>query len=501
MNETTITMANTAFSPVERHFLHRSGVGETTTRIPYVPVENFPELGMFTALRFLEWVSDNPEGVVSLPTGKTPEHFIRWTQFLLEHWDDDRGRAIRDDYGLRVVGKPDLSGLHFVQIDEFYPIRSTQANSFHHYVTEFYIQGFGLDPARALLINCDEIPLIDGKHFSEVFPDSTVDLSLRYRAARTSKEREQQASIFMIDDWCVEYEQKIRALGGIGFFLGGIGPDGHIAFNTRGSDHFSTTRLTETNFETQAQAAGDLGGIEVSKNRLVITIGLDTITYDRDAVAIVFAAGEAKAGVVRDALEEEKSVLYPATALQRLPNSRFYITRSAGAKLRDSLETYYRSGPWTHEKTERAVIDLCRRIGKYGPNLTLADLRSDPWCRLIPDLSLDTVREVRDSIGAKVRRGLRPERDQVFYHTGPHHDDIQLGLQPHINRTLRGEGNRSLFSVLTSGFTAVTNDFITSTLVSPGGSSTRAASRWWSTPTSSSRVTGTSGTRTSTTSS
>ena len=71
----------------------------------------------------------------------------------------------------------------------------------------------------------------------------------------------------MIDNWCTEYEHKIREKGGIGFFLGGIGPDGHIAFNTRGSDHFSTTRLTTTNFETQAVAAGDLGGIEIAKNR------------------------------------------------------------------------------------------------------------------------------------------------------------------------------------------------------------------------------------------
>lgn len=466
INDTTTAMANTAFSLVERHFHRRSGVGETTTRIPYITVEHFPELGMLAALRFLEWVSDNPEGVVSLPTGKTPEHFIRWTQFLLENWHTEGGRTIREQNGLLIAARPDLSGLYFVQIDEFYPIRSTQANSFHHYVTQFYIEGFGLDPARALLINCDEIPLVDGKHFSEVFPDSTVDLSLRYRAAGTDAERQQQASIFMIDDWCVRYEQRIRELGGIGFFLGGIGPDGHVAFNTRGSDHFSTTRLTETNFETQAQAAGDLGGIEVSKNRLVITIGLDTITHDENAVAVIFAAGEAKAGVVRDALEEEAHVLYPATALQRLPNSRFYITRSAGAKLRDSLDAFYRTGPWTHEKTERAVIDLCRRIDKYGPNLDLADLRSDPHCRLIPDLSLDTVRAVRDSIEAKILRGLRPEEGQTFYHTGPHHDDIQLGLQPHINRTLRGEGNRSLFSVLTSGFTAVTNDFITRTLAS-----------------------------------
>ncbi|MCK7533279.1 MAG: hypothetical protein MZV63_20735 [Marinilabiliales bacterium] len=62
-------------------------------------------------------------------------------------------------------------------------------------------------------------------------------------------------------------------------------------------------RLTATNFETQAASAGDLGGIEVSRTRLVITIGLGTITYNPDAVSIIFAAGDAKALVVKNALE------------------------------------------------------------------------------------------------------------------------------------------------------------------------------------------------------
>jgi len=53
----------------------------------------------------------------------------------------------------------------------------------------------------------------------------------------------QQETLERVDQWCTEYEERIRALGGIGFFLGGIGPDGHIGFNVRGSDLFSTTRL------------------------------------------------------------------------------------------------------------------------------------------------------------------------------------------------------------------------------------------------------------------
>ena len=262
------------FTKIEKSFFDLSEIDQITTKIPYVVVENFPKLGLLTSLRFIEWVSENPNGIISLPTGKTPEFFIKWTKFILDNWNSKRVQEIKEKYNLPINKKPDLRGLQFVQIDEFYPISSKQHNSFYDYVVNFYINGFGLDINKAQLINSDEIPLADGKHFSEIFPNSKVDLSLRYRDCKSDFERLQQQSIFMIDNWCVEYEQSIREKGGIGFFLGGIGPDGHIAFNTKGSDHFSTTRLTATNFETQAVAAGDLGGIEISKNRLVITIGL-----------------------------------------------------------------------------------------------------------------------------------------------------------------------------------------------------------------------------------
>jgi len=249
-------------------------------------------------------------------------------------------------------------------------------------------------------------------------------------------------------------------MGGIGFFLGGIGPDGHIAFNTRGSDHHSPTRLTPTNFETQAVAAADLGGIEVSRNRLVITIGLETITYNPDSVAIIFAAGEAKAGIVKASLENGPSTEYPATALQRLPRARFYLTNGAANLLHDRIDLYYRSGNWTQEKTERAVIDLCKKLDKYGDHLLMDDLKNDLYCSQIPDLNEETVQTVKDSIQFKIMKGMEKESEQVFYHTGPHHDDIMLGIMPHINRQLRDASNEFHFVVMTSGFTAITNVFV-----------------------------------------
>ncbi len=458
-------MINTKnFSSVEKVFYNNSGMETMQTRMPYIMVDNFPQLGLFTALRFIEWITENPNGVISLPTGKTPEHFIKWTQFFLNNWEDKKTRSLFEQYGIAHLEKPGTKGLHFVQIDEFFPIHSWQHNSFYHYVNKYYIDGFGLDPKKALLINSDDIPLADGKPFTDIFPDLKIDLSLRFREPKNAAERKQQESIYLIDLWCSEYEKRIRDLGGIGFFLGGIGPDGHIAFNTRGSDHFSNTRLTSTNFETQAVAAGDLGGIEVSKNRLVITIGLETITYNKDAVAIIIAAGEAKAEVVKDALEKMPSNLYPASALHKLPKARFYVTKGAAVGLKDSIDKYYKSGAWSFEKTERAIIDLSVKSDTYGHHLTDEDLKNDPYTRLIPNVSTDTVIEVQQSIIKKMEQGMKHRQHEVYYHTGPHHDDIMLGLMPHISHQLREASNDFHFSVLTSGFTAVTNHFMIETL-------------------------------------
>jgi glucosamine-6-phosphate deaminase len=459
-NMKTAAKERVGLSKVEKAFEEESGINFSSTTIPYILVNNFPKLGLFTSLRFIEWVAENPDGVISLPTGKTPEFFIKWTQYILKNWNDKKVQDIRGRYGLSDTKKPELTNLQFVQIDEFYPISSKQHNSFYDYVYNLYIKGFGLDIKKALLINSDEILLPENKHFTEVFPDCHVDLSLRYRECRTAIEKLQQQSIYSIDNWCSDYEIKIREKGGLGFFLGGIGPDGHIAFNTRGSDINSTTRLTSTNFETQAVAASDLGGIEVSSNRQVITIGLETITYNPEAVAILIAAGEAKADIVKQSLENSISNLYPASVLSRLKNSRVYLTEGAASRLTDTVKSYYENGPWTQEKTERAILDVCKRLNKYGHRLLLEDLKKDPYCKLIPGLNENTVNTVIESMISKIEKGMQPEENQVFLHTGPHHDDILLGIHPFVANHNRDTSNQFYYSVLTSGFNAVTNKFV-----------------------------------------
>jgi glucosamine-6-phosphate deaminase len=79
---------------------------------------------------------------------------------------------------------------------------------------------------------------------------------------------------------------------------------------------------------------------------------------------------------------------------------------------------------------------------------------------MIPDLSMDRVTDVIESTKKKMEAGLKGEKNAVFLHTGPHHDDIMLGIFPAIIPQLREITNRFHFSVLTSGFNAVTNNML-----------------------------------------
>jgi len=87
------------------------------------------ELGQLTALRFLEWVSLNQGGVIALPTGKTPEFFIKWVQYYLANWKKEQNNGILAKIGLDKKLQPDMKSLHFFQLDEFFPIRPEHERS------------------------------------------------------------------------------------------------------------------------------------------------------------------------------------------------------------------------------------------------------------------------------------------------------------------------------------------------------------------------------------
>jgi len=461
-----------ATSAVEQIELRRSKhklIYPPTEKINVIEVENFPLLGKLTALRFIEWVLKNPGGVVSLPTGKTPEHFIKWVMRIIERWPTKEIQSLLAEFSVDGSRRPDMKSLSFVQIDEFYPINAEQQNSFHWYVNEFYLQGFGLDPAKALLIDATSLGLPPGMVMQEVFPNNLVDLSLRVRQTRSDLERLQKEVINRVDEFCMDYETRIRTLGGIGFFLGGIGPDGHIAFNVRGSSPYSVTRLTGTNYETQAAAATDLGGIEVSRSRLVITIGLSTITHNPTATVLIIAAGDAKAQIVASAIQENMGPAYPASVLQVMPNARFYLTKGAAGRLteRRFVDFQQITSPSDGE-IDDIVTALSLTNKKPLVELTRADFEAN---RIAGELLAKTgaspdrlANDARERMISKIDRGLKQVSQTTFLHTEPHHDDIMLAYLAVIYHLVRDASNKHFFANLTSGFTAVSNPYTLSVL-------------------------------------
>jgi len=454
-------------SKVEEIALKRSGrkfIYPPQEKIKSIVVENFPMLGKLAALRFLEWVKHNPGGVISLPTGKTPEYFIKWTKYYLENWNKKKVQREFEEWGIDFSQRPKMDSLYFVQIDEFYPINPGYQNSFYYYIQQFYFKGFGLDKKKALLIDTWRLGVPRGKNAGDIFPGWKVDLSLRTRYPATPLEKLQQKAIRTVDQFTMEYEEKIRELGGIGFFLGGIGPDGHIGFNVKGSDHNSTTRLTFINYETAAAAALDLGGIEISRNRVVITIGLGTVTYNPTTTAIIIAAGESKAKVVNEAIQNGPHILYPATSLQKLSAARFFLTKGAASLL---TERYYEelvsSEKVLPEDVERNVINLAIKSKKKLLELTKEDFQKDRFANIALKSSRKPINEALQTINRriieKINKGIEVIEGKVFLHTAPHPDDIMLGYLPYIIHLVRTPKNTHYFTYMTSGFNAVTNSY------------------------------------------
>lgn len=92
---------------------------------------------------------------------------------------------------------------------------------------------------------------------------------------------------------CKSYEQKIKDHGGIELFLGGIGEDGHIAFNEPGSSLASRTRIKTLAYDTILANARFFGN-DISKvPHMALTVGVGTVMESREVVVVV--TGQRKA--------------------------------------------------------------------------------------------------------------------------------------------------------------------------------------------------------------
>ncbi len=116
---------------------------------------------------------------------------------------------------------------------------------------------------------------------------------------------------------CADYEARIEAAGGIDLFLGGMGSDGHVAFNEPFSSMSSRTRIKSLTMETIIANSRFFGGDVNAVPRTALTVGVATVMSAREVMLLVTGHGKARA--LQQVVEGAVSHVWTASALQSHP--------------------------------------------------------------------------------------------------------------------------------------------------------------------------------------
>lgn len=113
---------------------------------------------------------------------------------------------------------------------------------------------------------------------------------------------------------CAQYEARIAAAGGIELFMGGVGPDGHIAFNEPGSSLTSLTRQKTLTRDTIIANSRFFDGDVNKVPKTALTVGVGTVMAARSVMILV--NGHNKARALQQAVEGGVSQMCTLSALQ-----------------------------------------------------------------------------------------------------------------------------------------------------------------------------------------
>ncbi|KAI0674854.1 hypothetical protein C8Q78DRAFT_1066768 [Trametes maxima] len=163
---------------------------------------------------------------------------------------------------------------------------------------------------------------------------------------------------------CNAYEAKIKSYGGIELFLGGIGEDGHIAFNEPGSSLASRTRIKTLAYDTILANARFFGNDIAKVPRMALTVGVATVLDSREVVVVV--TGQRKALALSKAIEEGVNHLWTLSALQMHPWALIVVDEDATAELHVKTVKYFKSIERVQDEVE-AMHDALRRKGVEEP--------------------------------------------------------------------------------------------------------------------------------------
>ncbi|WP_316635016.1 glucosamine-6-phosphate deaminase [uncultured Flavobacterium sp.] len=330
-------------------------------------------------------------------------------------------------------------GLSFANVvtfnlDEYYPMDKNNIQSYYHFMHEHLFNHVNIHPQN--------INIPDGKISSE-------DLQ----------------------QYCIDYEMKIKAHGGLDFQLLGIGRTGHIGFNEPGSHINSATRSITLDHLTRIDAASSFLGID-NVPRKAITMGIGTV---RNAKRIVLLGwGISKAEIIKNTIEGEISSRVPATYLQQHNNTTFVLDTEASSELtRVKTPWLVKSVIWTEELKLKAVAWLSELTKKPFLKLTDKDYNDNGMSSLLTeegtayDLNIKMFNKMQQTItgwpGGKPNADdtyrperATPERKRIIIFS-PHPDDDVISMGGTFDRLVE-QGHDVHIAYQTSGNIAVSNE-------------------------------------------
>ncbi|MDF7815649.1 glucosamine-6-phosphate deaminase [Hymenobacter sp. YC55] len=319
-------------------------------------------------------------------------------------------------------------------LDEYYPMQPDELQSYVHFMHEQLFNHIDIRPENIHI------------------PDGTLPVE-------------------KVKEYCLAYEQKIKACGGLDLQLLGIGRTGHIGFNEPGSSINSATRLVKLDPLTITDAAKDFIKEEYVPLR-ALTMGVGTIMKARQI--ILLAWGEGKAKILQETVEGKISDEVPASFLQQHPQVQVVVDKWAGLEL-TRIKTPWLVGMclWDDSLIRRAVIWLSLKMHKPILKLTDEDYKDGSLSDLLAEagnayaLNIKVFNTIQHTItgwpGGKPNSNdtQRPERatpalkrSLIF---SPHPDDDVISMGGTLLR-LVDQGHDVHVAYQTSGNLAVFDD-------------------------------------------
>ncbi|XP_059482998.1 glucosamine-6-phosphate isomerase isoform X1 [Neocloeon triangulifer] len=221
--------------------------------------------------------------VLGLPTGGTP---LGMYKKLIEYYK---------------AGKVSFKYVKTFNMDEYVGLPRDHPESYHFYMFENFFKHIDIDPKNAHILDGNASDLV--------------------------KE-------------CLEFEEKIKQSGGVELFVGGIGPDGHIAFNEPGSSLVSRTRV-KTLAQDTLEANARFFNNDISKvPKQALTVGVGTVMDAREVMILI--TGNHKAFALYKAIEEGVNHMWTVSAFQQHPSTLFICDEDATLELRVKTVKYFK---------------------------------------------------------------------------------------------------------------------------------------------------------------